>query len=91
MQSAWQAYQAGNHGETARICRKVRQSEPENFSAFFLEGYAFSVLGRFEEAERLLGEAVRLNPRHLEIAFANMHERYRRGDAPDSFTVDRAA
>ena len=29
--------------------------------------------------------------RNLEAAYATMVERYRRGDAPDSFTVDRPA
>jgi predicted O-linked N-acetylglucosamine transferase (SPINDLY family) len=69
LQSAWQAHQAGNHAETARICQEIRRSDPANFSALFLGGFAYSVLGRYEEAERLMDEAAKVNPQSPEAIY----------------------
>jgi protein O-GlcNAc transferase len=69
LQSAWCAYQAGDHGETARICQEVRRGDPSNFSALFLEGFAHSMLGRYDEAERLMGEAAKVNPQSPEVIY----------------------
>jgi predicted O-linked N-acetylglucosamine transferase (SPINDLY family) len=69
LQSAWQASQAGNHAETARICQEIRRSDPLNFLALFLEGFAHSMLGGYEEAERLMDEAAKVNPQSAEAIY----------------------
>ena len=62
LRSALRAHQAGNNAEAARLCRDILQAAPNNLMALNLLGYIHSQTGNFAEAERLLGEAIKIDP-----------------------------
>ena len=62
LRSAMRAHQAGDFAEAARLCRDVLRAAPQNFSALNLLSYLHSQSSQFAEAERLLGEAIKINP-----------------------------
>ena len=62
LQSAMRAHQAGNLGEAAKLCEDILRATPKHFAALNLLGAVHSRAGRFDEAERLIGEAITINP-----------------------------
>ncbi|HEY0154989.1 MAG TPA: protein kinase [Longimicrobium sp.] len=58
------ALQAQNFGAAADFFRRASEADPNNAS--YRDGYAFALLnlGRAEEAERVLVEAIRINPQY---------------------------
>jgi predicted O-linked N-acetylglucosamine transferase (SPINDLY family) len=62
LRDAYLAHQAGNAAEAMRLCQDILRATPQNFAALNLLGYLYSQSRRFAEAERLLGEAVKINP-----------------------------
>ena len=55
-------HQAGNLEEAARLYSTVLRQAPRNFQALYLLGFIQFQQGRFEDAERLMGQAVKINP-----------------------------
>jgi len=68
LQSAWRAHQAGNHAETARYARKFAGRSPAISPLFSSKAMPVAAC-RYEEAERLLGEAARVNPESPEAIY----------------------
>ena len=67
------ALQARNFGAAADFFRRASEVDPNN--AAYRDGYAFALLnlGRPEEAERVLVEAIRINPQ-LDLPHSHMAE-----------------
>jgi protein O-GlcNAc transferase len=55
-------HHAGNLAEAARRYTALLQSDPHHFHALYFLGYIHFQQSQFEEAERLIGEAVKINP-----------------------------
>src|SRR5258705_1031829 len=68
--NAVRQHQAGNLAEAACLYSAVLQGAPRYFQALYLLGFIQFQQGRFEDAERLIGEAVKINP-HAPDAFYN--------------------
>ena len=68
--SAVREHQAGNLAEAARLYSVVLKGAPRNFQATYLLGFIKMQQGSFDEAEQLIGEAVKINP-HAPDAFYN--------------------
>ena len=63
IQTAMRAFQANNLAEAARVCQDILRKDPSHFQALYLFGFIHSRFGHFADAERLIGEAIRINPR----------------------------
>jgi len=67
MQQAQARAQAGDLKGAAEICREVLKRAPSDFYALFMLGTIEGEFKRYDEAARLLGRAVKLNPKVPEI------------------------
>jgi Flp pilus assembly protein TadD len=63
LQNALRLHQSGDLERAARIYREVLHIERRNFRALYLLGFVHSQKGEFGDAERLIGEALLINPR----------------------------
>jgi tetratricopeptide (TPR) repeat protein len=59
------AHNAGNLGETAFYCRLVLAANKKQFDALHLLGLVEFQRGQFDEAHRLLRQALKINPRSV--------------------------
>ena len=57
------AYQSGKLVEAESACRSILQAEPSSFDALHMLGLIAARQGRFDEADRLIGHALKINPR----------------------------
>src|SRR5207302_3342730 len=62
LREALQLHQAGNLAEAARLYGEVVRANPRHFGALCLLAFAHIQSRRLEEAERLLGQAIAINP-----------------------------
>ncbi len=74
LKRAMEALRAGRLDEAARDCKAVLKSRPDSFDALHLMGLIEARRGDYREATRLIGRAVRANPRvaaaHLNLGNA---------------------
>ncbi len=61
--SAFSAYREGRHAEVQALCRRVLGELPDHFDALHLLGVSTLDCGRFQEAEDILAQAMRLDQR----------------------------
>ena len=63
LHNAWRAFNAGNYAEAAKLCQDILRADQKHYQALYLFGFIHSRFGQFADAERLIGEAIRINPR----------------------------
>ena len=61
--NAVRSHQAGDLTEAARLYGAVLRAEPRHFQALYLLGFVRFQQGVFAEAEKLIGDAISINPR----------------------------
>ena len=74
------ALQRGDADAAAAVFRTALADHPRDAMLLYGAGYAAHLQGRDEEAERLLQEAVRIEPRLAQAALLAGEIAYRRGD-----------
>src|ERR1700674_4506345 len=62
LRNAYSLHQAGRLAEAARAYGEILSADPMQFDAHLLLGLVHLQSGRFQEAERVLCEAIALNP-----------------------------
>ena len=60
---AWRLHRAGEHDKAARLYLDVLRDDPRNYEALHRLAFLCGQLGRWEDAQRLMGHAIALNPR----------------------------
>src|SRR5437764_15355146 len=78
LQDAQSALQAGNVAEAARLYHDLLRTDPRHFDALSGLGLLYFHAGRFEQAQYLIGQALKLDPLYLDglcvrgVALADM-------------------
>src|SRR5260370_36888354 len=86
--SAVREHQAGNLAEAARLYSVVLKGAPRNFQATYLLGFIKMQQGSFDEAEQLIGEAIKINPHAADAVYngaCDVHHLQRHKDALADF------
>lgn len=63
LQDAMRAHQTGNLAEAARLYTQILKGSPRNFQAMYLLGYVHFQKDEFETAERMIGDAIKIDSR----------------------------
>ena len=69
LKTALDSHQGGNLAEAMRLYSEVLRSDPKNFDALYLLGFAHLQRRDFAEGERLMGAALAVNPRALDALY----------------------
>jgi protein O-GlcNAc transferase len=73
LQEAYRAHQSGDLNKAAQLYRAILQTGRSNFEVLYLLGYLHVQQKKWEEADHLIGEALRLNPRSLGALYQRGH------------------
>ncbi len=63
LREAMRLHQAGQLGDAARLYTAILQATPRHFQVLYLLGFVHFQHGDFAQAERMIGDALKINPR----------------------------
>src|SRR5215813_14294031 len=69
LQNAWRLHQAGNFSEAARLYHEVLRVNPRHFGALQMLGYLHFQRSEFEDAEKLMGRALKIEPKSVDALY----------------------
>src|ERR1700674_4187108 len=69
LQEGFRAHQAGDLDKAEGFYRDILSSDAKNFDALYLLGYVHLQRGRWDAAERQIGEALTINPHSIDALF----------------------